>query len=113
MNESLPIIRCAFNTEHALYQAYMPFVQDGGFFIRTKDKYDLGSKVKLILTILDEPEEQILEGKIVWITPNGAQGNKLPGVGVQFVGDKNRNLCNKIETLLAGKLKSTQPTDTI
>lgn len=62
---------------------------------------------------MDEDEVIEVDGKVIWITPNGAQGNKVPGIGVQFLGDNSRYLCNKIETYLAGMLKSTQPTDKI
>lgn len=113
MIDEIPTISCVFNTENALYQAYMPFIKDGGLFIRTKSEYELGCDVILTIFLLDDPDEYTIEGKVAWITPIGAQGNKPAGIGVQFTGKEKRNLCNKIETLLAGKLKLTQPTDTM
>jgi len=113
MTEDKPIIYCDLSTESMLCHAYMPFVMDGGLFVRTKDTYTLGMDVILQLTLLDQPEKTMIEGKTVWITPLGAQGNKPAGIGVQFTGKNKRNLCNQIETLLAGKLKLTQPTDTM
>lgn len=55
----------------------------------------------------------MVAGKVVWVTPKGAQGNKPSGVGVQFVDDDGRYLGNKIESYLAGSLKSTKFTDTL
>ncbi len=109
----LQAINCSFKTEELLYLAYMPFVKGGGLFVRTKQLHPLGSNVTLIVQLLDEPETYTVDGKVVWITPKGAQGNKPNGIGVQFSGENSRNLVNKIETYLAGMLKSTQPTDTI
>ncbi|WP_115707324.1 PilZ domain-containing protein [Legionella sainthelensi] len=106
-------INCIFPNESALYAAYMPFVKNGGIFIRTNHKIEFGAMVNLSVKLMDEDEFYVVDGKVVWITPQGAQGNKTPGVGIQFVGENSSNLCNKIETYLAGMLKSSQITDTI
>lgn len=106
-------ITCSFPTEAALYLAYMPFIKGGGLFIRTHPCFSLGEQLELSIYFLNEPECHAISAKVVWITPKGAQGGKPPGVGVQFDGQNSRNLCNKIETYLAGMLKSTQLTDTI
>ncbi|PWY56010.1 pilus assembly protein PilZ [Legionella qingyii] len=111
--DTIQQINCSFINESALYMAYMPFVKGGGLFIRTNTNYELGSIVKLLIKLMDEDELYVVDGKIVWITPKGAQGNKVPGVGVQFIGENSRYLCNKIETYLAGMLKSSQLTDTM
>tara|TARA_Y100000588_G_C13657987_1_gene670842 strand:- start:139 stop:483 length:345 start_codon:yes stop_codon:yes gene_type:complete len=106
-------IKYCFKDEQSLYLAYMPFVQGGGLFIRTKKEYDLGSKVNLSVQIVDETEDFLLEGKVVWLTPRGAQRNKPPGIGIQLLGDNGLRVVNIIETRLAGMLKSKQVTDTI
>ena len=113
MSEELQTINCTFTSEASLYLAYMPFVKGGGLFIRTLQTYPLGEMVKLSVHLISESEAYYVEGKVVWITPKGAQGNKPAGIGIQFCGDNSRYLCNKIETYLAGMLKSTQLTDTI
>ncbi|QBR84171.1 pilus assembly protein PilZ [Legionella israelensis] len=113
MTSEMKEIRCTFTSEASLYLAYMPFVKGGGIFVRTIQNYSLTEKVKLCIKLMDETEPYVIEGKIIWITPKGAQGNKPAGIGVQFCGEQKRYLCNKIETYLAGMLKSTQITDTI
>lgn len=113
MTNTIPQITCVFSDEELLYLAYMPFINGGGLFIRTKNIYPLGHQVSLSIQLLNEPENYLLEGKVVWITPKGAQGNKPTGIGVQFTSENSRYFCNKIETYLAGMLKSTQVTDTI
>ncbi len=106
-------ITCVFANEEGLYLAYMPFIKDGGLFIRTKNPHALGGQVSLSVQLMDETENYLIEGRVIWITPKGAQGNKPAGMGVQFTGENSRALCNKIETYLAGMLKSTQMTDTM
>ena len=51
-------------------------------------------------------------GKVTWITPKGAQGNRAAGVGVQF-NDGDNTARSRIETHLAGALKSDRPTHTM
>lgn len=106
-------INCVFPDESALYTAYMPFIKDGGIFIRTNYNIPYGLILSLSIKLMDEDESYEVDGKVVWITPKGAQDNKVPGIGVQLLGEKRHNLCNKIETYLAGMLKSSQLTDTI
>ena len=95
-----------------LYQAYMPFIRNGGLFVATNKAFRLGEEVFMLVSLMDEPEKIPVAGKVVWITPKGAQGNRAAGVGVQF-SDSDRTTRNKIETYLAGALKSERPTHTL
>jgi type IV pilus assembly protein PilZ len=90
----------------------MPFITDGGLFIPTNKQYQLGDEVFMLLKLMDEPEKIPVAGKVIWVTPKGAQGNKVAGIGVQFTGDDNIAR-NKIETFLAGALKSDRVTHTM
>jgi type IV pilus assembly protein PilZ len=96
-----------------LYAAYMPFVKGGGLFIPTKKDYQLGEEVFMLLTLMDEPEKIPVAGKIVWVTPSGAQGNRAAGIGVQFSDQDDGAARNKIEGFLAGALESDRATHTM
>ncbi len=113
MADDVVTINCVFTDEAQLYRAYMPFVKGGGLFLRSKNAHQLRERVNLSVQLLNDPESYVIEGKVVWITPKGAQGNKPAGFGVQFISENSRHFCNKIETYLAGMLKSTMVTDTI
>ena len=106
------IISLAIKDKAVLYAAYMPFVQNGGLFVPTSKLYKMGDEVFILLTLMDEPEKIPVAGKVVWITPGGAQGNRQAGIGVQFNGQDDIAL-NKIETYLAGSLESGRPTHTM
>jgi type IV pilus assembly protein PilZ len=97
----------------SLYAAYMPYVVNGGLFIPTTKKYSLGDEVFMLLTLMDDAERLPVAGKIIWITPQGAQGNRSAGVGVQFSPQDKGATRNKIETHLAGALKSDRITHTM
>ena len=108
------ILSIVINDKAALYKSYMPFVKNGGLFIPTKKTYSLGNDVFVLLTLMDEREKIPFAGRVVWITPKGAQGNRPPGIGVQFHNDQNGTAVrNKIETYLGGALKSDSPTHTM
>lgn len=97
----------------ALYAAYMPFVKNGGLFIPTSKEYQLGDEVFILLTLMDSSERLPVAGKVVWLTPGGAQGKRQQGIGVQFSSQDNGATQRKIETLLAGALGSDRPTHTM
>ncbi|WP_221795074.1 PilZ domain-containing protein [Oceanobacter mangrovi] len=106
------ILTLTIKDKAVLYGAYMPFLKDGGLFIATNRPYQLGDEVFLLLKLMDDPDKLPVAGKVVWITPNGAQGNKPAGIGVQFTGD-SAMARDRIETHLAGAMKSDRPTHTM
>jgi type IV pilus assembly protein PilZ len=67
----------------------------------------------MLLTLMDEAERLPVAGKIIWITPVGAEGNRAAGIGVQFSDQDGGAARNKIEGYLAGALKSDRPTHTL
>ena len=107
------ILSLAIKDKSVLYAAYMPFINSGGLFIPTKKSYRLGEEVFMLLTLMDDAEKIPVAGKIVWITPPGAQGNRAAGIGVQFSDQDDGAARNKIEGYLAGALESDRPTHTL
>ena len=81
-------------------------------FIPTSKQYQLGDEVFMLLNLMDEPEKIPVAGKVVWLTPKGAQSNRAAGIGVQF-SDHDNVALNKIENYLAGSLDSDRPTHTM
>lgn len=107
------IISFSISDKGALYAAYMQFLTNGGVFIPTNRAYELGDNVFMLLKLMDETSPIPIEGKIVWITPTGSQGNKTPGIGVQFSEDSKYSPKSTIEDYLAGALKGDRPTHTM
>lgn len=107
------ILSLTIKDKGALYAAYMPFIKNGGLFIPTNKQYKLGDEVFMLLTLMEESDKLPVAGKIVWVTPAGAQGNKAAGIGVQFSEQDNGQTRNKIEGYLAGALGADRPTHTM
>ncbi len=106
------ILSLTIKDKAVLYAAYMPFIEHGGLFIPTSKQYQLGDEVFMLLNLMDEPEKIPVAGKVVWLTPKGAQSNRAAGIGVQF-SDHDNVALNKIENYLAGSLDSERPTHTM
>ncbi len=106
------ILSLTIKDKAVLYAAYMPFVKNGGMFIPTNKSYKLGDEVFMLLSLMDEAEKIPVAGKVVWVTPKGAQSNRAAGIGVQF-SDQDNTAINKIENYLAGMLNSDKPTHTM
>ena len=78
------ILTLTIKDKTALYQAYMPFVLNGGLFIPTRKEYRLGDEVFMLLQLMDNKEKIPLAGNVIWVTPDGAAGKRKAGIGVQF-----------------------------
>lgn len=107
------ILTLSIREKSALFAAYMPFVKNGAIFVPTNKNYQIGDEVFMLLTLMEETEKLPIAGRVVWITPKGAQGNRLAGIGVQFSDQDGGAVRNKIETYLAGALQSERTTHTM
>lgn len=108
------ILSLAVKDKASLYNAYMPYLKLGGIFVPTAKRYFLGDEVFLLLTLPESSERLPVAGKVVWVTPTGAQGNRTAGIGVQFSDTaEGENVKGRIETLLAGALNAEKPTHTM
>ncbi|MEO6696889.1 MAG: PilZ domain-containing protein [Gammaproteobacteria bacterium] len=107
------IVSVSLKDKAALYSAYMPFVKHGGLFIATNKAYQLGDEIFLLLSLMNEPEKFPIAGRVIWITPKGAQGGRQAGIGVQFSDLDGGAARNKIEGYLAGMLQGERETLTM
>ena len=108
------ILSLAIKDKASLYTAYMPYLRNGGLFVPTPKRYFLGAEVFILLTLPESSERVPVAGKVVWVTPPGAQGNRAPGIGVQFADTSEaEQVKSKIETFLAGTLDADKPTHTM
>ncbi|MEM9604739.1 MAG: PilZ domain-containing protein [Pseudomonadota bacterium] len=96
----------------ALRAAFMPFLINGGVFVPTQTNYRLGDSVFILLKLLDDAERIPVACRVAWLTPAGAQGNKAPGVGLQFSDEDAGRTKSMIEDLLKSA-RGSQPTSTM
>lgn len=108
------ILNTTLRDKESLYRAYMSFVHGGGLFVPTSKVFDLGDDVFVLATLEDIDERLPIPGKVVWITPPGAQGNRRAGIGVRFSDSPDGVHARKvIESHLAGMLNRDMRTETM
>lgn len=108
------IIQFPIKDKAALYEAYIPLFKEGGIFIPTLREYKLGDDIYVLLTLPDDIQRYPISGKVAWMTPARAAGNRKQGIGVRFPADeKSRLLKVRIEEILGSQLASDRPTHTI
>jgi len=108
------VVQLAIKEKAALYAAYIPLFKEGGVFIPTTREYQLGADVYVLITLPEDTQRYPIAGKVAWVTPARAAGNRTQGVGVRFPNDeKSRLLKLKIEEILGAHLASDRPTQTI
>ena len=108
------VIQLAIKEKAALYAAYIPLFAEGGIFIPTAREYKLGDDIYVLLSLPEDPQRYPVAGKVAWVTPPKAAGNRTQGVGIQFPRDEKSKLLKiKIEEILGSALGSDRPTQTI
>lgn len=108
------IIQLAIKEKAALYAAYIPLFKEGGIFVPSTRDYRLGDDVYVLLTLPDDTQRYPVAGKVAWITPARAAGNRIQGIGVRFPSDeKSQQLKTIIENMLGTLLSSDKPTQTL
>ena len=108
------VLQLAIKEKAALYAAYIPLFKEGAIFVPTPKDYALGDDVYLLLTLPQDPQRYPIAGKVGWVTPPGASGNRTQGIGVRFPKDsKTGELRYKIEQILGTALQADRATQTI
>ncbi|MDR2838369.1 MAG: PilZ domain-containing protein [Azonexus sp.] len=108
------VLSLNINSKSALYAAFMPHLNGGGIFIPTTRGYNIGDEVFMLLSLMDDPAKLPIAGRVVWITPAGAQNGRAQGIGVNFNSDESgQEAYRKIEGLLGGVMQSSRPTHTL
>ena len=67
----------------------------------------------MLLNLMGEDEKLPVAGRVIWLTPKGAQGKRTAGIGVQFSDQDRGQTQKKIETYLAGALAGDKATHTM
>ncbi|MDR2991022.1 MAG: PilZ domain-containing protein [Burkholderiaceae bacterium] len=108
------VVQLAIKERGALYAAYISLFADGGIFIPSAREHRLGDHIYVLITLLEDRQRYPIAGKVAWITPARASGNRTQGVGLRFPKDeKSAQLKLRIEELLGPLLQSERPTQTV
>jgi type IV pilus assembly protein PilZ len=108
------VLSLAIKERSALYSAYMPFLKNGGIFVPSSRPYKIGDEIFVILELMGEAQKFPIAGKVAWVTPPGANGNKTQGIGVHFPDDESGTRARlTIEKYLGSAIRSNRSTHTV
>ncbi|HSH47559.1 MAG TPA: PilZ domain-containing protein [Halomonas sp.] len=102
----------SFKDPATLLSAYMPALENGGIFVPTRERFALGEEVHLLLGLPDDSRREPVTGQVVWVSPEGAAGRRIAGVGIHF-SPESQAARARIEDLLAGQLDKRAATYTL
>lgn len=102
------IIKVVIPNKAELLRVYMPYLKNGGIFIRESIDYEMYEEVFLLISLLDSKETLAVNGAVCWQSPKSAVGYPV-GIGVHFKADKaGVEAKSKLEVLLGASLKNQQ-----
>jgi type IV pilus assembly protein PilZ len=108
------VMQLAIKEKAALYAAYIPIFAHGGIFVPTPREYRLGDDIYVLLTLPEDPQRYPVAGKVAWVTPARAAGNRTQGIGIQFPADeKSSQLKARIEQILGSAMAWDRATQTV
>lgn len=108
------VLSLSITSRSALYAAFIPVLKNGGLFVSSPRKYNLGDEIFMLLTLMDDPTKLPVAGNVAWITPEGAQNGRTQGIGVHFKPDEGgQEIRRKIEGLLGSAIQSSRATHTL
>ncbi|MGB0849356.1 MAG: PilZ domain-containing protein [Thiolinea sp.] len=87
-----------------IHNHYMPMLEGGGIFVPTNDDFDFNDTVVVQVDLLSEKQKASVPGKVVWITPVGAQRGLMKGVGIQFHGEHQGKIQQYFESLIGDQM---------
>ncbi|MEY3202139.1 MAG: hypothetical protein RIR70_1689 [Pseudomonadota bacterium] len=99
--DEVAVIRVAIHSRAMLAACHMKNVRGEGLFVPEATGFGLYDPVCLVVSLMGEPEVPVM-GKVVWVTPSGAVGHRVEGIGVAFDEDAQARLLRAhIHALLA------------
>ncbi len=101
------LVQFRFNTFEDFLAEYSLNISPGGIFIRTSEPRELGALIYLQFSLLDG--SRLIEGmgKVVRVNTPG-QGDKIPGMGIEFVSFDEESM-QLIQEICAARVAQQKP----
>lgn len=99
-----------------IYSSYMSFVEHGGVFLPTDDKFTMGEEVLLVLELVGpgKTEKLFIKTNVCWINANPSASGRPKGIGLAFTNDESGLKAKAIiEAILTGLLQNERATYTL
>ena len=110
------ILQLRLESKPVIYASYMSFLEYGGVFLPTNDKFDMGEEILLVLELvgLGKTEKIFIKTNVCWINANPSASGRPKGIGLAFGSDESGLKAKTIfENILSGLLHNERPTYTL
>lgn len=95
------IIPLRFKSLNQLHKSYMPWLKNGGLFVPTRRRFEMGQEFLMMVVLPDMEEKFPAAGVVAWLCPPDATDHPRPGAGLEFMDESGKALRYRIEALLA------------
>ena len=110
------ILQLRLESKPIIYASYMSFLEYGGVFLPTDDKFEMGEEILLVLELvgLGKTEKIFIKTNVCWINANPSASGRPKGIGLAFGSDESGLKAKTIfENILSGLLHNERPTYTL
>ena len=110
------MLQLRLESKPVIYASYMSFLEYGGVFLPTDDKFDMGEEILLVLELvgLGKTEKIFIKTNVCWINANPSASGRPKGIGLAFGSDDSGLKAKTIfENILSGLLHNERPTYTL
>lgn len=107
------IIQFNITDKKMLYACFMPFVKGCGIFYPELSGQKLNDEVFLLLRLPDKEERFAAAAKVIWQNSPQKLGRRIPGIGLQIMGQDADTIRDHIKEILGKQADSPMPTATM
>ena len=110
------MLKLRLESKPVIYASYMSFLEYGGVFLPTDDKFKMGEEILLVLELvgLGKTEKIFIKTNVCWINANPSASGRPKGIGLAFGSDDSGLKAKTIfENILSGLLHNERPTYTL
>ena len=110
------MLQLRLESKPIIYMSYMSFLEYGGVFLPSNDKFTMGEEVLLVLELVGpaHTDKLFIKSNVCWINANPSASGRPKGIGLAFSSDESGVKAKALfEAILSGLLANERATYTL
>lgn len=110
------MLQLRLESKPIIYMSYMSFLEYGGVFLPSNDKFTMGEEVLLVLELVGpaRTDKLFIKSNVCWINANPSASGRPKGIGLAFSSDDSGVKAKALfEAILSGLLTNERATYTL
>ena len=110
------MLQLRLESKPIIYMSYMSFLEYGGVFLPSNDKFTMGEEVLLVLELVGpaRTDKLFIKSNVCWINANPSASGRPKGIGLAFSSDDSGVKAKALfEAILSGLLANERATYTL